>query len=40
MGFDVRKNFQNKSKLHEKVTTKKFVCYKEDLRRVDKRNHL
>ena len=35
MGFGVRKQFENKSKLHGKVTTKGFVCCKEGTRRED-----
>jgi len=35
----VRKHFQNKSKLNGKIATKGFVCRKEGVRRVDKRDH-
>jgi zinc finger SWIM domain-containing protein 3 len=40
MGFGVRKKFINKSKRDGKVTTRGFVCFKEGVRRVDKRDHL
>jgi hypothetical protein len=40
MGFGVRKKFINKSKLDGKVTSRGFVCCKEGVRVVDKRDHL
>ncbi|KAF7818946.1 protein FAR1-RELATED SEQUENCE 5-like [Senna tora] len=40
MGFGVRKAYTNKSKKDGSVTSVRFLCSKEGLRRVDKRDHL
>ncbi|KAF5446510.1 hypothetical protein F2P56_032133 [Juglans regia] len=38
MGFGVRKHFANKSKLDGEITSRGFVCSKEGVRQIDKRN--
>nr|XP_016484692.1 PREDICTED: protein FAR1-RELATED SEQUENCE 12-like [Nicotiana tabacum] len=37
IGFSVRKEYANKSKVHGYVTSRKFICYKEGYRERDKR---
>lgn len=38
MGFSVRKHFANKSKIDGEITSRGFVCSKEVVRQIDKRN--
>jgi hypothetical protein len=40
MGFGIRKGFQNKSKLNEKVTSGGFTRCKEGVRKIDKRLYI
>jgi hypothetical protein len=40
VGFDVRKQYNNKSLVDGVYTSSRFVCAKAGLRRIDKRDHL
>ena len=40
IGFDIRKRFQNSSKLDGMITSTRFVCSKEGFRANDNRDHL
>ncbi|KAK3017200.1 hypothetical protein RJ639_007755, partial [Escallonia herrerae] len=40
MGFGVRKDYSNKNRKDEVVTSEKFVCNKEGFLEIDKRDHL
>lgn len=39
IGFDVRVNYENKSKLDGAITSARYVCSNEGYRRIDKRDH-
>ena len=38
MGFSVRKHYLNKSKIDGEITSRRFLCAKEGIRKADKRD--